>query len=98
MTSAQLFSIVGDEWHYECMHCGCTYRKGELTAGGGLHCARCDELTETPQRVLYEPTIERLFASVLITLTALESERRKWKHAEVAEEIAEIETGQDAAG
>lgn len=45
-------------WFVACQHCGATTTRGNLTFSGGLHCARCDDITEMPQEVAYRANID----------------------------------------
>lgn len=46
-------------WFVACQHCGATTTKSNLTFMGGLHCTRCDEVTEMPQEVAYRTNVDR---------------------------------------
>lgn len=52
--------LNGLTWFYACVYCNRTHPKAALTFGGGLHCNGCDEVSEMPQRVLFESSAREL--------------------------------------
>lgn len=64
-------------WFVQCHHCGATETRSRLTFSGGLHCTRCDDITEMPQEVGYRNAIDAALAA-LQTQHQQEIERLNW--------------------